>query len=107
MIGVQIQNEYNCLFFRVNNDKYILQPFNLVADFGGQVGLWLGLSMVTLFEFFELVMDLILVTYRWCRKKRASFRKTSDLAAVENEKNEMKSESVLGSNGCILSVGHN
>ena len=36
-----------------------LQVINLLSDQGGQVGLWLGLSVLTLFEMVELLWDLL------------------------------------------------
>ncbi|XP_071488657.1 acid-sensing ion channel 1C-like [Diadema antillarum] len=43
--------------------QYIYQTpaydwYSLVSDLGGQVGLWIGVSVLTIFEFVELVYDL-------------------------------------------------
>lgn len=42
----------------------VLQITDLLADFGGQVGLWLGLSALTIFEIVELFGDIMLLAVR-------------------------------------------
>lgn len=36
------------------------QVWNYISDCGGTLGLWLGCSIITLFEFFELLSDLLI-----------------------------------------------
>ena len=42
----------------------LLQEWGLLADIGGIFGLYLGLSIVALFEFVELVVDLMIIIFR-------------------------------------------
>ena len=44
---------------------------DLLSDLGGQVGLWMGLSVLTLFEVVELVWDL---TWLGCCRPRGRGR---------------------------------
>ena len=44
------------------------QMSNFLSDFGGTIGLWIGMSLFTFFEFLELGMDLVVHCGRWiCR----------------------------------------
>ena len=45
------------------------QVWDLLADIGGVFGFWLGLSVVALFEFLELLIDVIIVGVRLARHK--------------------------------------
>ncbi|XP_022111141.1 amiloride-sensitive sodium channel subunit alpha-like isoform X2 [Acanthaster planci] len=40
---------------------------SLVSDLGGQVGLWIGVSVLTLFEFLELMIDIFVLISTRCR----------------------------------------
>ena len=51
----------------------MLQPQNFLPDLGGVLGLWLGVSILTLFEFCEFGLDaIVLVTAKWLRKRKFS-----------------------------------
>ncbi len=63
-----------------------LQLDSLLSSLGGQVGLWLGLSVVTLVEFLELFADVSSIAY----KKVSQF--TSKVADKEQTKWADKSQ---------------
>ena len=46
------------------------QPSNYLSDVGGAMGLWLGMSLLTLFEFLEFVLDVAVLKYGKLRRKR-------------------------------------
>lgn len=41
-----------------------LQLENLMSDIGGQLGLWIGVSAITMAEVLKLLLDIIKVLYR-------------------------------------------
>lgn len=43
----------------------VFQVYSLLSDVGGQMGLWLGLSICTLFEFLELLSEVSLAVIMW------------------------------------------
>ena len=45
---------------------FIFKIVDLISSIGGLVGLWIGLSVITIFELFEIVMDLGLTLWRKC-----------------------------------------
>ena len=49
----------------------MLQIGDLLADMGGQVGLWMGLSVLTIFEILELVFGLACISGKKMRPKNA------------------------------------
>jgi hypothetical protein len=42
------------------NEKPALNGFDLLAKIGGYMGLFLGISLLTIFEIFELIFNLII-----------------------------------------------
>ena len=40
-----------------------------MADFGGAIGLWVGASMITMFEFGEYFLDMLILCCARCRRK--------------------------------------
>ena len=43
---------------------------NYLSDLGGSIGLWIGMSLFTVFEFFEFLMDIVVLTCsKLCRKR--------------------------------------
>ena len=48
------------LLFFITKEVFLLwQGVNLVADIGGQLGLWIGISVLTCCEFLELAIVII------------------------------------------------
>ena len=54
-----------CLLLQITyRVPLLLQKTNLISDQGGQLGLWLGLSLLTMFEMVELLWDLLVSVFR-------------------------------------------
>ena len=51
---------------------------DLLSDVGGQVGLWLGLSIITLFEFVELIWDVFTLCFVHQKVKAAEQQRNED-----------------------------
>lgn len=47
----------------------LFQIINLLADFGGNIGLWIGFSVITFVEFLELAVELLTLCYRGTRAR--------------------------------------
>ena len=45
---------------------FAFQGGNYASDLGGVIGLWFGLSLLTLFEFVEFVMDILVYGTKKC-----------------------------------------
>ncbi|XP_006813344.1 epithelial sodium channel subunit alpha-like [Saccoglossus kowalevskii] len=52
---------------------------DLGSDFGGLIGLWIGVSILTCFEFLELIFDFCHV---FCSKGALAVNRTTDISAV-------------------------
>ena len=56
----------NSILFSFSN----IQAVNLLADIGGQLGLWIGISALTCCEVLELVLMLVQRMFRKMKNKR-------------------------------------
>ncbi|XP_077977440.1 epithelial sodium channel subunit alpha-like [Glandiceps talaboti] len=64
---VKLEIYYHDLNFKKTHEEPAYPLGNLWADVGGALGLWIGLSIVTVMEFFEFLFD----TFHWCRKEHS------------------------------------
>ncbi|XP_028411227.1 acid-sensing ion channel 4-A-like isoform X2 [Dendronephthya gigantea] len=62
---------YNALNYQRIEENFVYDEINLLADIGGQLGLWIGVSVITVFELIEL---FALILTRLCRRKKAMIR---------------------------------
>lgn len=51
---------------------FLPQLVNFVSDIGGQLGLWIGFSVLTLAEFLELIMLMCHLAVKKCFKKNGT-----------------------------------
>lgn len=51
---------------------YYLQIEDFVSDIGGQLGLWIGFSVLTAAEFLELIMLLCHLVIKKCSSKKTA-----------------------------------
>ncbi|XP_078380361.1 epithelial sodium channel subunit alpha-like [Oculina patagonica] len=56
---VQVKIYYEQLNYEKVSERLAYEGVNLVADIGGQLGLWIGISVLTCCEFLELAMMII------------------------------------------------
>ena len=68
----------------------LLQAFQFLSDIGGVLGLWLGFSLITIFEFIELGVDVIVLSFcKCCRRKcRRSDKKTTSTECLKDVDSE-------------------
>ncbi|CAI4227368.1 unnamed protein product [Auanema sp. JU1783] len=61
---------YEQLNYELLQESEAYGMVNLIADFGGHLGLWLGFSMITVTEFFVLIVDCLSVCLSSRREKK-------------------------------------
>ncbi|XP_028411225.1 degenerin deg-1-like isoform X2 [Dendronephthya gigantea] len=65
---------YNELNYQRIEENFVYDEINLLADIGGQLGLWIGVSVITVFELIEL---FALILTRLCRPRKSNDRVNS------------------------------
>ena len=74
-----------CVCLYVYVVSICFQASNYLSDIGGVLGLWVGFSILTIFEFIELSMDLVMIMYRKCARGRSTSAASGDpLPVVKN-----------------------
>ncbi len=64
------------------------QIIDLLSDIGGQISLWLGLSVVTCFELLEFSFGIINVCSKKCFGAKGSYKKARSVTPNEKEKSD-------------------
>ncbi|XP_028399164.1 acid-sensing ion channel 2-like [Dendronephthya gigantea] len=54
---------YSDLNYEKIEEKFSYGTTNLLADIGGQLGLWIGISVLTVCELLELILKLVSLAY--------------------------------------------
>ncbi|PIO59828.1 hypothetical protein TELCIR_18697 [Teladorsagia circumcincta] len=77
--GAMVEVFYEQLNFEMLTESEAYGFVNLLADFGGQLGLWCGISFLTCCEFVFLFLEMTYMSaeYNWAlyKKKRAEKEK--------------------------------
>ena len=77
--------------------SFSFQEFKVISDLGGQIGLWLGVSMITVFEFVELLFDFAKVIFykiyrKKYHKKRATAPSQECLQMIDTKKSKKEAQ---------------
>ncbi|XP_018424197.1 PREDICTED: degenerin unc-8-like [Nanorana parkeri] len=65
---VKVVVYFKQLNFEMIEEEPSMTEINLISNMGGLVGLWVGFSVCTLAEFFELFLDVIVLFIRRCMR---------------------------------------
>ncbi|OWF52765.1 Degenerin-like protein asic-2 [Mizuhopecten yessoensis] len=89
--GVKVEIYYRYLNFEVIKTEASYEVENLLSDIGGQLGLWIGLSIVSLFEIIEIVSDIVVIgILRLCSKKKNGVKSIRDDQLNDDEEANSK-----------------
>ncbi|XP_053329152.1 amiloride-sensitive sodium channel subunit gamma-2-like [Spea bombifrons] len=69
---VKVVVYFKQLNFELIEEEPSMTEINLISNMGGLVGLWVGFSVCTLAEFFELFLDVLLLFIRRCLRTAGS-----------------------------------
>lgn len=61
----------------------VLQFEDLVGAIGGHLGLWIGMSLVSFFEVFEMIISM----FKYCMCRKGS--KTASLTSLNGDREEV------------------
>uniref|UniRef100_K7E9H1 Uncharacterized protein n=2 Tax=Ornithorhynchus anatinus TaxID=9258 RepID=K7E9H1_ORNAN len=65
---VKVVVYFKQLNYELIEEEPSITEIDLISNMGGLVGLWVGFSVCTLAEFFELLVDVLLFSLNRCRK---------------------------------------
>ena len=76
------------LFSDVREERFSYGLTNLLSDLGGILGFYVGVSVLTLFELFNVFLYPIEFGWRSRRKEKQNAKKMAELEAEKLEQNE-------------------
>ncbi|XP_067945394.1 amiloride-sensitive sodium channel subunit alpha-like [Watersipora subatra] len=83
---LQLQIFYETLSVTQISESPSVTDFQFISDFGGALGLWVGWSMLTIFEFFEYTVDILVfccVKYKSNKKSRKTHPNSQRITVQE------------------------
>ena len=90
----KLSGEMSSVFFQLKNQdlSVILEVpdytiYQLLSDIGGQLGLWIGMSVITLMEVFELIVNAIKLFFRKCTSLNRNDKVLENEHAMSRELN--------------------
>ncbi|KAK0046492.1 amiloride-sensitive sodium channel subunit beta [Biomphalaria pfeifferi] len=79
----KIQIYYQDLIYQEITEQKSYESMNLISDFGGQLGLWLGLSAITIGEFCSFICSICHSLPSACRSTKTRLTKTSPVSPLQ------------------------